>query len=355
MLKILYFFLAAISWFLAFCAEVIFCYIIVTPQNSFGLSIGILFLLHFAATGLSTLSFKLYDIVFPNKHYQLYIYFNSLITFFFPLIGIIGCLLTCILTKFLKKGGIVDEHARLDRYIDQRSDRPEMVTDFTAFVNAETEIEPIIDIINGKDVELKRGAVNLLSRIGSPDAIKLLKNCLSDDNDEVRFYASTAIARLNDQHTFKIKKLKKLSDKTFDIPASLIKYGEACKQYSETGLIEENAGMFYISMAKDSFVKALKLEKENIELKIALGHLCICKKEYDEASIYFKETLKAKPDSHDAFLGLCQLYFEMWDLKSLSEFIKTETKPDLSGINDTYKQTLVEFWSNEKEDLISEK
>ena len=54
--------------------------------------------------------------------------------------------------------------------------------------------------MSGDDNDLKRGAINTLQRIGSPEAISILKQSLSDVSPEIRHYAHIALTRLDEAY-----------------------------------------------------------------------------------------------------------------------------------------------------------
>ncbi len=348
MFKFLLTFSAFLICAVAICLELGCGWAIVNNGVGYKSGFGILSALHFAATSLSVLSCYLYCLPRGGENRRFYICVSGLLTFFIPLIGIVGCafVLTCTgISKRDSAAGLLDE---IDGLVEEGTGVHETATDFNSFVQEETEIEPIIDIINGEDVELKRGAVNLLARIGNADAVKLLQNCLSDKNDEVRFYASTAIARLNDQHIKAIESAVESCEANENDAAVLAKAGDLCRKYAETGLLEASSTLHYLGVAAESYTKALNINRGDVDLKVKLGHLSMRKGERGKAKGYFEDAFKERPDSHEAFLGLCQLFYENWDLDALAANIN-EARNRVFGENkDMFKMELVNFWTNQE-------
>jgi hypothetical protein len=58
------------------------------------------------------------------------------------------------------------------------------------------DIAPATDILLGRDPTLKRGAIETLARIRTPQAVSWLLKCRSDTDPEVRFYATAALTSL---------------------------------------------------------------------------------------------------------------------------------------------------------------
>ncbi len=332
-------------WILAVSFEVI---VVVICSHSNQYSIRILFLalpIHCAASILSFLVFRIYS---SKEHNDLkfYSYLCGLMTLFLSLIGIIGITISFLLVKFIlkKKGHFTTADDPLEN-IEEESLLSEDITDTNTLLKEETNIEPILDIINGDDPALKRGAINLLREIGSKEAIQFLKKCISDPNEEIRFYTSSALKRLNDSY---IQHLKKVSEKTEGEKPSAFdfqKLGEVYKKYAESGLCDQSARDYYLGLAKKTFIETLSLDPENIEITTSLGYVCMEMKEYEEAEKYFKKATGIKPDHGDALLWLCQLYYETWDLKGLVKNFQGMSPIDPSEIKDPDNKMLVNFWT----------
>jgi tetratricopeptide (TPR) repeat protein len=269
-------------------------------------------------------------------------------TLFLPLIGILGITINYLLVKFIlkKKGYFTTTDDPLEN-TDEESLLFEDISDTNTLLKEETNIEPIMDILNGDDPALKRGAINLLRQMGSKEAIHLLKKSISDPNEEVRFYTSAALKKLNDAYIQQMKKAKEKTEVENPSAFHFQKLGEVCKKYAESGLCDQSARDYYLDLAKKAFIETLSLDPENIEITTSLGYVCMEMKEYEEAEKYFKKATKIKPDHADALLWLCQLYYEKWDLKGLVENFQGMTPIDLSEVKDPDNKMLVNFWTRQ--------
>ncbi|MFQ5963617.1 MAG: tetratricopeptide repeat protein [Candidatus Scalinduaceae bacterium] len=269
-------------------------------------------------------------------------------TFFLPLIGILGITINYLLVKFIlkKKGYFTTSDDPLEN-IDEDLHLFEDISDTNTLLKEETNIEPIMDILNGDDPALKRGAINLLRQMGSKEAIHLLKKNISDSNDEVRFYTSAALKKLNDAYIQELKKAKEKTEVEKPSASHFQKLGEVCKKYAESGLCDQNARDYYLGLAKNAFIETLDLDPENIEITTSLGYVCMELKEYEEAEKYFKKATKIKPDHADALLWLCQLYYEKWDLKALVENLQGMDPICHQEAKDPYNRMLFNFWTKQ--------
>ncbi len=335
-------------WILTVSLEVIVVSI-VFHSNQY--SIRILFLalpMHCAASILSFLVFRVYSLKGHND-LKFYSYLCGLMTLFLSLIGIVGITISFLLVKLLlkKKGHFTTSIDPLVNIDEEESLLFEDITDTNTLLKEETNIEPIMDIINGDDPALKRGAINLLKEIGSKEAIHLLKKCISDSNEEVRFYTSTALKRLNDSYIQQIKMAKERKEGEKPSASNYQKLGEVYKKYAESGLCDQYAMDYYLGLAKNAFIETLSLDPDNIEITISVGYVCMEMKEYEEAEKYFKKATSIKPDHGDALLWLCQLYYEKWDLKALVENLQGMTPIGLSEVKDQDNMMLFNFWNKQ--------
>jgi polysaccharide biosynthesis protein PelE len=332
-------------WIIAASCEVIVGGAILNSHQN---STSFLFLalpIHILASILSFLVFWIYSLEKRNE-LKFYSYLCGLMTLFLSLIGILGVTISFLLVKFIlkKKGYFTTTDDPLEN-IDGESLLFENTTDTNTLLKEETNIEPILDIINGDDPALKRGAINLLREIGSKEAIHLLKKSISDSNEEVRFYTSAALKKLNDAYIQHIKKAKEKVEGEKPLSFNYQNLGKVYKKYAESGLCDQSARDFYLDLAREAFIEALSLDPENIETATNLGYVCMEMKDYEEAEKYFKIATNIKPDYADALLWLCQLYYEKWDLKALVENIQGMNPKDLSEIKDQDNRMLLKFWA----------
>lgn len=67
------------------------------------------------------------------------------------------------------------------------------------------DVLPAVDALLGEDPELKRGAIETLSRIRTPQAIARILLARKDPSDEVRFFATSALTRIKDEFENAVK------------------------------------------------------------------------------------------------------------------------------------------------------
>jgi len=270
-----------------------------------------------------------------------YVYLFCWLILFLPVVGLVGSCLTFFSTrKVMKRMGLVEDYQQETEYALEKP----LYSD-TVSLSDEISIQPALDILNSKDDDFKRGAVNILSRIGTPEAVRILKRCLSDSNPEVRFYAHSSIARLDAAHIAGIKDLETNFDFSIDALENHKRLGKAYRDYAESGLLEEDTVNHYLSLSRESFRKAYALDPEDSVTATILGQLSISEQKHDEAEKYFRKTLEAAADyPYEALLGLCQIYYETRNKDTLCEIRKGLDQFIGRTSGDVDKDILIQFW-----------
>ncbi len=341
-----------ILWAMAFVLEggallLIYRAISVAPQGSV-LSLAIL--LHLAAAS-SLFCVPILNFESRAGSIRFYAHLTAWLTLFLPAIGLAGSSLTFFWVKvFLKEKGIVEDHMELTDYSIGEIQSPGSGGNPQVFLQDELSVEPIMDILAGNDEDLKRGAVDLLGRIATPEAIHLLRGCLTNPSADCRFYSHSKLARLDETHARKIKEVQELvGSRQGDEAEDLRHLGDVYRDYAESGLIEDETRDHYLKLARDAFSKSHAQNPEDPEIPVILGELSVAVKEYGEAERFFRQALKGIANPVEPMLGLCRIYYEKGDLKSLAEIVDLIQQGKVIKTGDLQKDTLFQFWAHSLE------
>lgn len=282
---------------------------------------------------------------------RFYAHLTAWLTLFLPAIGLAGSSLTFFWVKvFLKEKGIVEDHMELTDYSIGEIQSPGSGGNPQVFLQDELSVEPIMDILAGNDEDLKRGAVDLLGRIATPEAIHLLRGCLTNPSADCRFYSHSKLARLDETHARKIKEVQELvGSRQGDEAEDLRHLGDVYRDYAESGLIEDETRDHYLKLARDAFSKSHAQNPEDPEIPVILGELSVAVKEYGEAERFFRQALKGIANPVEPMLGLCRIYYEKGDLKSLAEIVDLIQQGKVIKTGDLQKDTLFQFWAHSLE------
>ena len=282
-----------------------------------------------------------------HQNIRFYAYLSGWLTLFLPLIGIVGSsLMFLFVKKILKTKGIVEDYQQYTKFRLDDGGVPGAIANLETFLADELNIEPILDVLKGENEELKRGTITFLGRVGSAEAVGLLKKCLSDPSSEVRLYAHSTLARLDEKQMLRIKEAQfRVDHQKEDRIENLKQLGETCRNYADSGLPEETARDHYLELAKEAFMEALLLAPEDPEIPLVLGKLCADRKEYREAEVYLRKVMHVTSNHAEPLIELCEIYFEKGDMMALAETAKQLGLVKGQYTGDPHRDALIQFWA----------
>ncbi len=268
----------------------------------------------------------------------------ALFTIFMPGIGLFGTSMTLMFSRiFMTSHGLAKEYK--EKAFESGALDVDLPDDINAFLYEELDIHPIADILAGDDLGMKRGAVNLLRRIGSAEAVSLLRKSLSDENAEVRFYAHTALARMEEDYSQLLDKAE-MRTKKYDSAQSHAELGTVYRNYANSGLPEINIQEHSMKMACENWKIACEMSPKNTDYIMRLAEIYIESHKFAEAVEIYKSTRNNPALELESRLGICRAYFEMGNFIALFHEVETmRAKPVLES-SDPFKKVVYNFWMN---------
>lgn len=268
----------------------------------------------------------------------------AMLIFFLPGIGILGTIAT-----FISAGVILHRQGLAESYEEGFKMEKEMLflNGSTAdIIQDELSIEPIVDILNGNDVALKRGSISLLRKIKNKRAVELLKKCLADESSEVRFYAHTALTRIEADYAEQIKDAltRYTEEKT---PYAGRALARTYRRYASSGLPEDSMLMQYMKDAKDLYEKALDVDPADSRLMLTLGNLCAEMKDYMASEKYFRMAVDIAGCQIEAGLGICRALYETGRIEELGRFTQRLRQMPHAQSLSPEKQAVYNVWTQE--------
>ncbi|CCO24107.1 hypothetical protein [Maridesulfovibrio hydrothermalis] len=273
----------------------------------------------------------------------------ALFSLFMPLIGLVGMSMTLFVSRMIMSShGLAEEYK--EKAYESNEVEVDMPSDVTEFLYDEVDIHPIADVLAGSDMGMKRGAVNLLRRIGSAEAVKLLRKSLSDENAEVRFYSHTALTRLEEDYARSIEKSRFKAEK-YDSAQSHADLAGVYRNYARSGLPEVNMQEQSMLQSCEHWKIATEKDPGNTDFLMRLAEVYIESRQFSEAIKIYKEA-EADPELEmESRLGVCRAFFEMGNFISLfQEVQKLQSLPTLKS-SDPFKTMTYNFWISDSSDL----
>lgn len=271
--------------------------------------------------------------------------FYGVLVFFLPLMGLVGCLiLQLVCGRWIRPRGLVEDFQAETEQRVIEPERHETQMDLKAFLDEELAVQPVMDILAGHDDNLKRGAIETLRRIGTVEAVNILKKCLSDGSPEVRYNAHAALTRLDESQTRQIKSAQQRLDAGVRQAEDLYRYGKRCAAYGESGLLDDDTQRHYFQMAREALVAANKKGLDETRLMLDLGRLEMNLGAYGDASVQFRGVLSREPGNPHALIGLAEVCYTSGDatgLKAVVEQIRDSVSVEPESVSEGI---LLNFW-----------
>lgn len=108
---------------------------------------------------------------------------------------------------------------------------------------------PLVDILYGEDIALKRGAINKLAELATPEAIRILLAHRGDPSPEVRFFITSALVNTKKRFDEELEAAREAMKQNIDhIPTRLL-LAKAYLRYARSGLPNEITQRDYLNEA----------------------------------------------------------------------------------------------------------
>lgn len=176
--------------------------------------------------------------------------------------------------------------------------------------------QPLIDDLYEGNTEVRRAVVAKLSRSANPDAMRLLRQLLSDAKAEIRSDASIALARLDDEMSHALNlAFEKWSANPADCELTLI-LADQYYYYASSNVLDKSSQRLYLALARDLLARVIEPgTQKNIQLWLKRAHIRQSLGELPEALQDALHALQLQPDHAEAALLAMELAFRAraWD------------------------------------------
>lgn len=206
------------------------------------------------------------------------------------------------------------------------------------------QIEPYLDIIEGKDLDLKINAIGKLSVMRTRESIALLKLALNDEEYEVRYFATNSLTLLEKAL---IREIESHDQNIERYPADYQNYslrGLAHLNMFYLGIIERSIAVVFLEKALNDFFYSLQLESSQHYLYVKILEVSTHQREFervlsiaeDLASIAFLPPERVKIDFY-----IAEALYETGDFVKLEEVSK---RLDVSAYKLPLMFDTLEYW-----------
>lgn len=264
----------------------------------------------------------------------------SILSFILPFFGWLLCGVILFLYRAPKS------YEEMDMYV--LPVKPDMF-DFHAYgqrgtleerVLREVDFIPLADILKGEDSDLKRGAIERLSKLKTPEAIQFMLDLRSDSSSEVRFYVTSALTKIKKEYEEQLEAAKNsLLQDDYQVSARIF-LAEIYLQYAKSHLLDDVTAKHYTQESLYHLKEAVLIAPDHLEAYLAIIEIYSLRQNWD-AALGTLDILSSQKllDDEQIVKKKIEIYFEQGHMEKLQKSITSF---------DTFKepawQALARWW-----------
>lgn len=207
----------------------------------------------------------------------------------------------------------------------------------------EREIEPVVDVLKEDDPELKRAAIEAITRQRDAGAVHLLRGLLHDPAPEARFFASVALARLEDEIGQSILAAQHALAEDPDGPEARERLAWLYWDYALSGFLEGVTRDYYLGLALRAFEDAMEVSPDPDRLAVPKARVHLLLGNIVEAAVALDDLARKHPTDAKVRAARMEVIYEFGDFRELSVYAQ-RTLPNFSGDEET--RDLIEWWAD---------
>ncbi len=211
-------------------------------------------------------------------------------------------------------------------------------------IREELEVSPLVDLLEQKNTNGRRGVINIIQKLPRKDAVHLLKKAMTDKSVDVRYMATAALSKIENEFNENIFMARKETLRDAESADSHLALANAYAEYYDSGLLDKVTSAHYRQLAVDEYEKSLKLGGENVHVLNYLANLDLIVKDYDSAFLKFRKAADKDPDDIYAHVGLIQTYYETDRIREAIKHARTLVgkMPETKGI----MKEIINYWAS---------
>ena len=190
------------------------------------------------------------------------------------------------------------------------------------FIMDEVDVSPLRDILAGRDLSLKRGAILSLARLPRRDAVSLLKGALADASREIRYYASTALSDMEKEFNDRIFRLVREIERSPTNVERHVELARIIQDYTDAGLLDEGMIRYFLDIGLRALDKATMVGSKDRRIDLLSANLLHRAGDLERADAAIIRYVDAAPEDFEAVLLAAEIAFERRDLPRAREVLR---------------------------------
>ncbi len=206
----------------------------------------------------------------------------------------------------------------------------------------ELDIEPVVDVLRENDPELKRAAIETITKQGGPSAVRLLIGLLHDPSPEARFFSSIALSRLEDEISRTILAAQREVADHPDSPEAQEQLGQLYLDYALSGFLEGVTRDYYLDLARDAFETAVERSSNPDAVLRRLARVTLLQGSIGEAAAILDELGRRHPEDDELRLLRMDSIYRFGDFRELVTYARRAEPAIAPG---TESHEIVAWWA----------
>jgi hypothetical protein len=212
----------------------------------------------------------------------------------------------------------------------------------------ELEIEPVVDVLRENDPELKRAAIEVLTKQGGPGAVRVLVGLLHSPSPDARFFSSIALSRLEDEISRAILAAQHDVEEDPDDPEIREQRAQLYLDYALSGFLEGVTKDYYLDMARETLENVLPDAADPDGVKLRLARVCSLQGSIGEAAALLDELARSHPTDAEIHLLRMDVIFQFGDFRELASYAG-RVADAVGSTSDANPDGIIPWWADARQ------
>lgn len=208
----------------------------------------------------------------------------------------------------------------------------------------ELEIEPVVDVLRENDPELKRAAIEALTRQGGAGAVRVLIGLLHSPSPDARFFSSIALSRLEDEISRAILAAQHSAAENPGASGVREHLAELYLDYALSGFLEGVTRDYYLDLSRDTFEEVLPVTEDPDGVMRRLARVYLLQGSIGEAAALLDDLARRYPADVDVHLLRMDVIYQFGDFRELTTYARRAVN-ELGSAPEADSEGIIPWWA----------
>lgn len=258
-----------------------------------------------------------------SRNWAVFFFF---IVLFLPLFGHLTCFITFILCKNNPETDLLFEEDQIFFKRNRYKSALQNMSFHQSWIDQAkhgVDFVPLVDILEGSDIDLKRGAIEQIIQMPPKDAVELLNKYSSDTSSEVRYYVTSALTRIKKNLEESVEAAKNGYQKNTNDGVSRFTLARSYLQYARSGLLDQSGIQYLTDQAVAHLKFVISNDNQNLDAYQMLYDELFIQQQWQEIDVLLKSMFELSILNREKFLKMkAECHFRLRDFNKLTEDLR---------------------------------